>query len=40
MVFSPSGLPAETVANNAVEELKDNLENNCCVDQHLQDQVR
>ena len=33
------GLPAETVANTAVEELIESLENNCCVDQHLQDQV-
>jgi hypothetical protein len=34
------GVSAEEVASNAVEELKDSLENNCCVDQHLQDQVR
>lgn len=33
------GVSAEEVASNAVEELKDSLENNCCVDQHLQDQV-
>ncbi|XP_028407655.1 RNA 3'-terminal phosphate cyclase-like [Dendronephthya gigantea] len=33
------GVSAEQVATNAVEELKDGLENNSCVDQHLQDQV-
>ena len=38
-MFSP-GVPVEQVASNAVEELKETLENNCCVDQHLQDQVR
>ena len=35
-----TGVSAEQVASNAVEELKNGLENNCCVDQHLQDQVR
>ena len=34
------GVPAEQVANKAVEELKNGLKNNCCVDEHLQDQVR
>jgi RNA 3'-terminal phosphate cyclase len=34
------GVSAEEVASNAVEELKVSLENSCCVDEHLQDQVR
>ena len=39
-MFKFLGVPAEQVARNAVEELQEALENNCCVDQHLQDQVR
>ena len=37
--FKFPGVAAEQVARNAVEELQEALENNCCVDQHLQDQV-
>ena len=33
------GVPAEEVARSAVKELEDGLNNNCCVDEHLQDQV-